>query len=145
TSTVPNVTLVAPMKLEPETVTEVLPRMVPVVGEIPVTCGEPGATNWYWPVEEPNGVVTVTVTVPVRLPPRLQVGLVMLMPVVLLTVAGPAGVTVLPLQGKFTVVTAVPSWNVPGTRLVPEMVTGVATVLRPWLGPIPFTEGPPGR
>src|SRR5262249_11173257 len=130
------------MKLEPEMATVVLPRMVPVVGEICVTCGVPGTTYWYWPVEEPNGVVTVTFTVP----DWLQVGEVMLMPAVLLTVAVPCDVRFDPLgQGKFTVVTAVPSWNVPGMRLRPEMVTGVATVVRPWLGPTPFTEGPPGR
>ena len=115
---------------------------LPVFGEIPVTCGAPEATNWYWPIAEPNGVVTVTFTVP----DWLQVGEVMLMPLVLLTVAGPCAVTVDPPgQGKLTVVTAVPSWNVPSMKLVPEMVTGVATVVRPWLGPTPFTEGPPWR
>jgi hypothetical protein len=70
--------------------------------------------------------VTVTVTAPYV----LHVGVVRVM-LAALTVAAPAAVSVLPLQGKLTVVAGVPSWNVPARKLVPEMVTGVATVVRP--------------
>lgn len=94
------------------------------------------------PVAEPAGVVTVTVTTP-AVP---HVGAVAVTMLVLLTLALPLLVApdVVP-QLKVTVVAGLllPA-NWPDTKLVPVMVTAVATVVRPCWGPTAVTEGPPG-
>src|ERR1700722_2665610 len=71
---VPNVTATAPMKLDPEMVTGVPPRtvpvlpveeMVPTLGVMLVTCGVPGDKYRYWLAPEVlPATVTVTPTAP---------------------------------------------------------------------------------
>src|ERR1700693_4273287 len=151
----PNVTATAPMKLDPEMVTGVPPRilpvlpveeMVPVLGVMPVTCGAPGDRYRYWlDPEVLPATVTVTPTAPGPSPAWLQSGVIRVMlalcPAATATFEGVADP--FPKQGKLTVVTGVPLCQLPGLKLVPVMLTDVAIVVSPTLGPTPLIEGPP--
>jgi hypothetical protein len=110
-------------------VTDVLPAVGPIIGEIPLTVGMPIYENWSADdvAEVPPGVVTVTSMVPAAWP-----GLVTVICVTPLTVIAPVAFAVPP---NLTVLAPV--------RLVPVTVTDVPPAAEPNIGEIPVTVGIP--